>query len=102
MNNGYKDEKDVEGDDEELNAEETKSSGGVAARLNYLSLDCPDLQFQVKEGSREMASPKRGSWKVLKRLARYLVGREAVVWRFKWQDETRRSEVATNSDWGGN
>ena len=60
---------------------------GLAARVNFLSLDCPDLQFSGKAASREMAKPTLGSWKILKQLARYLLGREAVVWVFGWQDE---------------
>ena len=75
---------------------------GVAARLSFRSLDCPDVQFQIKEASPAMAKPKRGSWKILKSLARYLVGREAVVWNFGWQEAVGRSEVDADSDWGGN
>ena len=86
----------------ELNREEIKLFRGVAARLNYLSLDCPDLQFQVKEGNQEIAIPKVGSWKVLKRFARYLVGRSVVVWKFVWQHDVEKSEEDTDSDWGGN
>ena len=35
-------------------------------------------------------------------MVRYLVGREAVVWKFDWQEEVECSEVLTDSDWGGN
>ena len=65
---------------------------GVAARANYLSLDCPDLQFPVKECSREMASPTRNSWAKAKKVARYLVGRRRVVWEFAWQQETEEAK----------
>ena len=54
---------------------------GLAARLNYMSLDDSDLQFGVKVCSRDMANPKKGSWRMMKKVARYLVGREAVVKR---------------------
>ena len=37
----------------------------------------------------------------MKRIARYLLSRDSVVWRFKWQDEPRFSHLATDSDWGG-
>ena len=74
----------------------------MAARMNFLSLDCPDLQFTVKDSSREMANPKESSWQEAKKVVRYLVGREAVVWAFDWQDEEECSEVLTDSDWGGN
>jgi hypothetical protein len=38
---------------------------------------------------------------MLKKVARYLVGREAVVWQFRWQEESAESHVFTDSDWGG-
>ena len=67
-----------------------------------MSQDCPDLQFPSKPCSREMAKPKRGAWRMLKKVARYLVKRERVVWEFRLQDEPRFSHLATDSDWGGN
>ena len=54
------------GDDEGLDKEGTTDYRGVAARFNFLSLDCPDLQFPSKACSREMAKPCEGSWKVVK------------------------------------
>jgi hypothetical protein len=36
------------------------------------------------------------------RVARYLVGRDSVVWKFKWREDPRFSYVMTDSDWGGN
>jgi hypothetical protein len=100
--NGDKEEKDEEWESESLNKEEAKKFRGVVARLNYLSGDCPDLQFGVKQCSREMANPTWGSWKSVKKVARYLVGRKRLVWQFKWQDYVGRAEVASDSDWGGN
>ena len=37
----------------------------------------------------------------MKKIARYILGREAVVWIFRWQDEEGDSHVYTDSDWGG-
>jgi hypothetical protein len=85
---------------EDLGKEEATVFRGLAARMNFLSLDCPDLQFPVKQCSKEMAQPKRGSWKRMKKIARYLAGRQRVVWDFKWQDEPGCSHVASDSDWG--
>ena len=47
--------------------------------MNFLSLDCPNLQFPVKQSAKEMSKPVRGSWKRMKKVARYLVGVERVV-----------------------
>ena len=40
--NGEKNGKEEEGDDEELSKEEAKIYRGLAARLNFMSQDCPD------------------------------------------------------------
>ena len=74
--NGDKEEKMEPGDEEELIREEVRVFRGLAARLNFISLDCPNLQFPVKQCSKEMARPVRGSWKRMKKVARYLVGVE--------------------------
>ena len=70
--------------------------------MNYLSQDSPELQFVVKEVSKDMAKPKVGSWRRLKKVARFLLGRVRVVWRFGWQDEPKYAYVFSDSDWGGN
>ena len=54
---------------------------GVATRAEVLSLDCLDLQFPVKQMSKEMAKPMVGSWKRMKKTARYLVHRKWVIRR---------------------
>ena len=83
-NNGDREDREEPGDEQELSKEEAKSFRGIAARLNFLSQDDPDLQFPVKQGTREMAHLVKGLWKKLKRVARYLAGREEVVWKFDW------------------
>eukprot|EP00973_Karenia_brevis_P052483 7292071-Karenia_brevis.AAC.1 len=50
---------------------------------------------------RDMAKPKMVSWRALKRVARYLVGVERVVWKYRWQDEVTASRVYWDSDWAG-
>eukprot|EP00973_Karenia_brevis_P063586 8836494-Karenia_brevis.AAC.1 len=67
-----------------------------------MSLDCPDLQFPIKQNSRSTANETRSSWTHLKKVARYLVGLEKMVWKFGWQDEPKHCRVYTGSDWGGN
>eukprot|EP00973_Karenia_brevis_P084564 11735568-Karenia_brevis.AAC.1 len=70
---------------------EAKEYRGLAARFNCMSLDWPELQFAIKQCSRDMAKPKVISWRALRRIARYLVGVERVVWKFKWQEEVKFS-----------
>ena len=80
---------------------EAKVFRGLAARQNFLNLDCPGLQFSSESCSREMATPKIGPWRKLKKVARYLV-RKRVIWRYDWREEMERAFVVTDSDWGGN
>ena len=100
--NGEKDEEELPGDEEELQGREATEFRGVAARVNYLSLDCPDLQFPVTQCSREMAKPTKGSWRRLKKVARYMLGVKSVKWVYEWQDEPTHCHVRADSDWGGN
>ena len=62
--NGEKETRFEEGDDDGLDKAETTEFRGVAARLSFLSLDCPDLQFPSKACSRESLVPKGGPGKV--------------------------------------
>ena len=49
VSNGDKgDREETEEDMEELGVAETKEFRGIAATLNYMSLDGPDLQFPIK------------------------------------------------------
>ena len=54
----------------------------IVATINCMATDMPDLQFACKEVCREMSAPTVQSWKKVKRIGRYLLGREKVVWMF--------------------
>jgi hypothetical protein len=55
-------------DEEEMEAKEATQFRGLAARSNYLFSDRFDIQHASKEISRDMAKPKKGSWKKVERL----------------------------------
>ena len=95
------DREDADWEQEDLELEQSRGFWGVAARVNFLSLDSLDLQFPIKQCSREMAKPVKGSCKRLKKVGRYLINRESVVRTYHWQDEHTFSYVATDSNWGG-
>ena len=80
--NGEKDDREEAWEQELLPSAEAIRFRGLAARLNFLSLDRPDLQYPVKQCSQEMARPTRGSWKRMKKIARYLIGSPSVIWMF--------------------
>ena len=51
-------EVDDDGDDSELDADRARSYQAIAARLNYISPDRPDIGFAVKEAARNMSKPR--------------------------------------------
>ena len=93
-------EKRNQGEEERDSTEDTKFRA-IAARLNYMAADMPDIQFACKEACREMSAPTETSWKKLKKLGRYLVGREKVVWEYPFKDTIGSWKVYTDSDWAG-
>ena len=100
--NGARDSEEGEDfDDEELPASEATEFRACVARLNFLGQDSPELQFPAKELSKLMSRPRVGSWALLKRTVRFLVGRSAVVWRYPWQEEVGRVCAFADSDWAG-
>ena len=86
---------------DELGKSEAKSFRSLAARMNFVAVDMPDIQFSVKEVCRLMATPRTTSWVPLKRIARYLVSRPKVFWEFHWCEEYGPWKVVTDSDWAG-
>ncbi len=73
----------------------------LAARVNFLVSDRPDIAFAIKELCRGMPSPTSRDSDALKYLARYLLGRPRLVMHVGWQDAPSAFEVHTDSDWAG-
>ena len=65
------DEEDLKG--RKLDNNRSSWFRSVAATLNYMSLDRPDLGFAVKEVCRSMSSPSEFDVQKLKKIGRYLV-----------------------------
>ena len=90
---------------EELDSrEEQKAFRASAARMNYLGLDRPDIQYATKELCQGMAAPSRMGQALMKRATRYLIGVPRLVWWFGEVDEEEQSEeieVFVDSDWAG-
>ena len=57
---------DVDGDDKPvedyLEGVEAKRFRAIAARLNYMAQDAPDVQYACKEVCGDMAKPRQSSW----------------------------------------
>ena len=93
-------------DDDEKNVEllpkaEATRYRALAARINYLAQDRPDLLYSAKEISRRMATPCVGDMRLLKRLGRYLIGAPRAIQNFVWQDRPKQFDTYVDSDWAG-
>ena len=95
--------KEVNKDDESLPKVlgDDRKYRSFLATINFMATDMPDLQFACKEACREMSAPTVQSWKKIKRIGRYLLGREKVVWKFPWKNGHGSWKVFTDSDWAG-
>ena len=78
-----------------------KEHRGVAARLNYMTVDRADCQYATKELARAMANPTVKDAEKGKRIARYLLGRPRAALVFAWQPETDELGIYSDSDWAG-
>ena len=87
--------------DEELDKDQAKLYRAVAARLNYIAPDRPDLAYSVKDSARSMSNPKKSDMQKLKNIGRYLIGNPRLVQRFPWQDVQNTVSAFTDSDWAG-
>eukprot|EP00973_Karenia_brevis_P086272 11963886-Karenia_brevis.AAC.1 len=65
--NGDTEDRVEEWEEEFSGKEEATELRGLAARLDFMSLDLPDLQVAIKQGSRDMAKSKMVSWRALKK-----------------------------------
>ena len=99
---GKMEEKPKQEEEQEKNPADHTRFRAIAARLNYMAADMPDVQFACKEACREMSAPTEGSWRKVKKLGRYLVGRPRVLWQYPWKSEVGIWKVYTDSDWAGN
>ena len=85
----------------ELEGSEASTYRTVAATLNYLAADRPDIQFAVKEAARDMSVPRRSSWGIVKKLARYLRYRPRPVLKYDYHPEEARLTGYSDSDYAG-
>ena len=94
-------EEHKEEDDPALTGSDATLYRAVAARLNYLAPDRPDIAFSVKEAARAMSAPRESHMKLVKKLGKYLKGRPRMVSKFKWQEMPEFLTTFTDSDWAG-
>ena len=89
--------KDNEGSiDPELGHDETTMFRAVAARLNYLSHDRPDIKFATMKLCSKMS---RLDAQDLKKMKRVLVGKPRVGSLFEWQAHPGTLHALADADW---
>jgi hypothetical protein len=84
-----------------LSSEQAQKYRSLAARVNFLAQDRPDLQFASRRVSKHMSTPSVGSWEMLKRIGRYLKGAARKVQHFMWSSSDEDLSGYADSDWAG-
>ena len=81
--------------------EEATRFRAIAARLNYMTHDRPDIAVAAMRLCSRMAEPTRDDWAAMMRVGRYLIGLPRVCYRYGWQSPQSGIEVFSDSDWAG-
>ena len=87
--------------DPPLDESQMKVFQSVAARLNYLSLDRPDLGFSVKELMRKMSAPLASDLVALKRCVRYLLSIPRLAYLYQWTPLSKELIIYADANWAG-
>ena len=87
----------------ELDAAGVAKYRRLAATVNYLAMDRPDLQFAASVLGRSMSRPTENSMAALKRAARYLLKHPSVRYIYQSVDleQAKVIEGFSDSDWAG-
>ena len=88
-------------EEQPLEPQQARLYGGVAARLNYIAPDRPDIAYAVKESARNMSCPRPSDLRRLKKIGKYLLGQPRFISLLKWQDAPSKITAFTDSDWAG-
>jgi hypothetical protein len=86
---------------ESLDPADASMYRALVARANYMAQDRSDIQYAVKELCKNMSAPTTDDWNKLKRLGRYLIGRERVVVIYGYQGWNGKITAWTDSDYAG-
>ena len=72
-----------------------------AARANYLCLDRPDIGFATKEAMRRLSCPTTEDETALKKIGRFLLGKQRLVSLFRYNCGGGEIVVESDSDHAG-
>ncbi|CAK0877935.1 unnamed protein product [Prorocentrum cordatum] len=84
-----------------LEGEEATRYRSLVMRASYLSEDRPDIKYAVKEAAKCRREPCEHGMELVKRIARYLLGRPRLVQRFRRQRGSGVLKGFSDSDFAG-
>ena len=95
-----------DGDDvdaEPLDQEFSRKYRRIAAVVNFMSMDRPDLQYSASVLGRYMSRPTANAWARLKRVGRYILRHPALTYEFKRakMHDVGEAVAWSDSDWAG-
>ena len=90
-----------EEDEELLTGSEAKGYQGVAALVNYVAQDRPDLLFCAKEAMRSMSAPTREAETRIKRIGRFLKDSPRMASLYRWRPIDLLINVFVDANWAG-
>ena len=96
-----KGEASVTWDEQDMIPEDQTRYRALAARLNFLAVDRPDLLYAAKECSRRMSRHRNKDCKAIRCVCRYLIACPRTAHSYRWQDEPNTITVYIDSDWAG-
>jgi hypothetical protein len=73
----------------------------VAARINYISQDRPDLKIAAAKVCKTMSAPRMKDWLLVERIAKYLKAKPSVACLYEWQQWCETIDAYSDSDWAG-
>ena len=84
-----------------LEPEHATNYRGIVARLNFLGQDRSQIQYAIKELSKDMADPSEDDWGRMKKLVRFLKGQPRYIMEFKYQENPKGLSAWSDSDFAG-
>ncbi len=90
-----------DGDEDELDEQQSTLFRAIATRVNYLARVRMDIQYAVKDICRQMAKPTMGAWQLLKQLGKYLLWKPRCIYTYRWEKGLGDIRVFTDANWAG-
>ena len=81
--------------------DQAKHYASVAARLNYMGADRPDVTFASKELMRHLSKPTVKDLSALKRAGRFMLGARRLVCKYPWRPLSKEVTILVDANFAG-